>query len=118
VTVPDFPTNGSDVATLSPTTQANLAQVVTFMTAEPALVADVIGHADNTGPASVNATVSRARAEAVKRHLVRMGIAPGRFRAILGKGSSECPVPGADPKCRKAEVFMFLFEAASETSRV
>jgi len=46
-----------------------------------------------------------------------LGIARSRFRAVDGKSDAECPAgPLDNPSCRKTEIYLFIFEAASEAS--
>ncbi|OCC25016.1 hypothetical protein MB02_06160 [Croceicoccus estronivorus] len=55
----------------------------------------ITGHTDSSGNEPGNLTLSRERAEAVQRALIRRGIPADGLRAI-GVGSSK-PVPGLDP---------------------
>jgi OOP family OmpA-OmpF porin len=48
----------------------------------------ITGHTDPTGPAALNARLSRQRAEAVKRYLVARGVEPDRI-VTEGVGSSQ-----------------------------
>ncbi len=50
------------------------------------------GHADSRGTAAANKTVSRNRAEAVKKFLVSCGVEEGRIRAV-GLGASQPVAP-------------------------
>lgn len=56
----------------------------------------IVGHTDASGPEAYNETLSRLRAEEVRRHLVeRCEVAPERLEAIgVGEGF---PLRGADP---------------------
>lgn len=58
----------------------------------------VVGHADRTGKADVNQTLSEKRADAVKSYLVSKGISADAIKTA-GRGSSE-PVTKADD-CKK-----------------
>ncbi len=119
ITVSEFPRNSSSVSALPADMQARLIRVRDAMVAEPLIRADVIGHADRTGGAAVNRRISRQRARRVRSHLVGSGISSSRFRAVRGRSNAECPsAPVDNPSCRKVEVFLFIFEAASETSPV
>ena len=44
-------------------------------------VVEVQGHTDNRGPAAENVRLSQARADAVRAHLLKLGVAPGRLVA-------------------------------------
>ncbi|MDX2302741.1 MAG: OmpA family protein [Microscillaceae bacterium] len=115
VVVTGFPTNSSDVSALPADMQTRLDRVRHEMNISPILHADIVGHADPQGTTSANNHASLQRARAVRNHLVRAGISRRRFLAVEGRGSSECPpgVIGADPACRKAEIFLFNFHGAS-----
>lgn len=117
ITVSGFPLNSASIAALSAPMRARLTHARNSMRSRSSIRADVFGHADRTGSAAVNARVSRQRAYAVRNHLTSRGIPASRFRAVRGKGVSECPPPaGLNPNCRKAEVYFFVYEAASENS--
>jgi outer membrane protein OmpA-like peptidoglycan-associated protein len=118
VTVAGFPTNSSKTSDLSKGMRKRLQAVRAFMGKSKRVKADVIGHADNTGKRIVNDWVSLKRARSVRDHLRKLGVHRKRFRAILGKANTECPsTPRKNPACRKADVFMFVYEAASERSK-
>jgi outer membrane protein OmpA-like peptidoglycan-associated protein len=115
VTVSGFPRGSYSIASLAPDMRARINRVRDFMTNEPMVKADVIGHADHTGSSSANVAISKNRALSVRNELLRLGIASSRFDAVLGKSYSECPpLPVENPDCRKADIFMFVFEGASE----
>jgi hypothetical protein len=114
ITVSGFARNESDPRTLSSDMQARLVRAKDGMNTAADMRADVVGHGDHVGTASANAQVSRARARAVRNHLIRLGVSAGKFMVVEGHGDSECPAGPADnPDCRKAEVFMFTFQGAS-----
>jgi flagellar motor protein MotB len=117
VTVSGFPSGSSQVSHLSSDMQTRIGQIKDFMDRDPTVRADIIGHADHTGSASVNVRISRRRARRVRNELVRLGISSSRFLTVIGKSNTECPsTPIVNPDCRKADVFMFVFEGASERS--
>jgi outer membrane protein OmpA-like peptidoglycan-associated protein len=86
------------------------------MVRDRTIKADVIGHADHTGSASINNRISRRRARSVRNEIIGLGgVAGSRFRAVMGKSNTECPpAPPVNPNCRKADIFMFGYEGASE----
>jgi outer membrane protein OmpA-like peptidoglycan-associated protein len=69
-----------DRANLRPGAQEALAVVVQEMQENPQLVAEIVGHADSTGPESYNMGLSQRRAEAVGNYLTQQGIAANRLR--------------------------------------
>jgi OOP family OmpA-OmpF porin len=73
-----------------------LDQVALTIKANPDVKIQVEGHTDDTGPHDVNVRLSRARAHAVRRYLVRKGVSPSRLTAEgygpdrpLEKGTSD-----------------------------
>jgi OOP family OmpA-OmpF porin len=56
-----------------------LLEAVLIMKKNPDLKVEVDGHADSTGAAAYNMTLSEKRAEAVKKHFVDQGIDPDRL---------------------------------------
>lgn len=59
----------------------------------------VVGHTDNTGPASVNQRISVQRAEAVANYLVAQGLSADRI-ATEKKGEAEPAVPNSSAQHR------------------
>ena len=114
ITVSEFPANGSDPSVLSADMKARLTRIKDLMLAEPLLRMDVVGHTDLTGTSAENAAVSLARARGVKNFLQGLGVPTTRFIKVTGASSGACPAGAADnPACRKAEIFMFLFQSSS-----
>lgn len=66
-------------AQLSAEAAERLAEVVAFMQRHPDAHAVVSGHADHTGPTSLNLDLSKERARAVVEHLTAQGIEPERL---------------------------------------
>jgi OOP family OmpA-OmpF porin len=56
-----------------------LQEAVLIMKKNPDLMVEVDGHADSTGAAAYNMTLSEKRAEAVKKYFVDQGIDPDRL---------------------------------------
>jgi hypothetical protein len=109
---------GTQVSDLPPNMQDRLRTVRDFMLRSSSVMADVIGHADHpTRNPGANMPASRARARNVRNWLIGQGVRSRQFKAVTGRGDSECPaVPaGRNPDCRKVEIFLFGFEAASES---
>jgi len=68
-------------ADIKPESETALKEVVKLLQGEPALKVWVVGHTDNTGVEEANVTLSQARAAAVVKALVGLGIAPARLSA-------------------------------------
>lgn len=66
----------------------DLAELAASLNDYPDTTIDVIGHTDNTGPASLNQELSARRARAVADELILNGVAPDRIRAF-GRGEDE-----------------------------
>lgn len=81
-------------STLRPESNAELDRLVKLMQDVPSLKIEISGHTDNTGSASLNATLSQDRAQAVVNYLKGKGIAANRMTA-MGYGSSR-PVASND----------------------
>lgn len=76
-----------------------LARMVTAMNECPDARFEIEGHTDNKGRESVNRRISERRAKAVRRALIRRGIAEDRLLAI-GYGPSRPIASNADPDGR------------------
>lgn len=68
--------------------ETKLQEVLRFMTDNPRVSIEVVGHTDKTGDERQNQRLSEFRARAVANWLFNQGIAPGRIQTS-GKGSSE-----------------------------
>lgn len=75
-------------STLRPESNSELDRLLKLMKDVPSLKIEISGHTDNTGSASLNATLSQDRAQAVVNYLVSKGIAKDRMIA-MGYGSSK-----------------------------
>lgn len=114
VSVAEFPTGSSALSALPAAQQAQLGIAEHFINSAPVKM-DVIGHSDQQGAANAQNTVARARARAVRNELVSRGVDAARFTVVKGDGASQCTLPGDAPGCRKVDIFMYVFEGASET---
>lgn len=81
-----------DKATLKPAAREVLADVVQDMRSNAQLRAELVGHADSTGPANYNMGLSRRRAEAVRNYLVGQGI-PAAHLSLDWKGETQPIAP-------------------------
>lgn len=75
-------------------TNQNLEKLVTFLKQYPERQVLIEGHTDNVGSAAFNETLSRQRAESVRRFLISRGIDSGRL-SVSGYGF-ERPVASND----------------------
>lgn len=64
---------------------AQLNELAALLSSNPGMTAYVYGHTDSVGSRRYNTHLSRRRANAVARYLVRMGIAPGQLM-VEGRG--------------------------------
>jgi len=75
-------------ADLKPGAANNLDQLVSFLAKYPARTIEIEGHTDSVGSDDYNLGLSQRRADAVRSHLVRQGVASGRITTMgAGKGS-------------------------------
>lgn len=115
VTVAGFGFGSADVSGLPPNEQRKLDIAEAFIRSAPVKM-DVTGHADKPAADTANnLNISSQRAEAVRGELEGRGIGSGRFLVVNGVGDSQCPLAGRQPSCRKVEIFMFVFEGASQS---
>jgi outer membrane protein OmpA-like peptidoglycan-associated protein len=75
-------------AALTPESQTILNGVAESLVANDSIKVEVDGHTDNTGSASVNARLSKQRAEAVRQYLIDHGVPENRLTA-KGYGPSK-----------------------------
>jgi OmpA-OmpF porin, OOP family len=68
-----------DKATIKPQSMGTLNQICQLMKDHPDFKYEIGGHTDNTGTPEHNKVLSQQRADAVKTHLVSMGIDAGRL---------------------------------------
>lgn len=80
---------------------AELDRLVKLMKDVPSLKIEIAGHTDNTGSATINNELSKARAEAVVNYLKSKGIAENRMTAA-GYGSSK-PIASNDTASGRQE---------------
>jgi len=71
-----FDTGKSEV---KPESEAALKEIAKLLATEPALKVWVVGHTDNTGLEDANIALSQARAAAVVKSLIQMGVAAARL---------------------------------------
>jgi OmpA-OmpF porin, OOP family len=73
-----FATNS---ATLEPSSDEQLRNIASILTAYPNVHAKIGGYTDNTGDANANLTLSQQRADSVRQQLIGMGISADRLEA-------------------------------------
>lgn len=72
-----FESNSSE---LSPSSEDGINSIVNFLNTYPEAVVIIDGHTDDTGDPEYNMTLSKMRADAVKKALVEKGVAGGRIK--------------------------------------
>ncbi|HVJ94362.1 MAG TPA: OmpA family protein, partial [Labilithrix sp.] len=87
---------------------AGVKRLATFINANPAIREVTIeGHADATGTEEHNLVLSRDRAEAVKRLLVRYGVAADRLKSeAYGRSRLRVQTEGPERKNRRVEFWV------------
>lgn len=75
-------------ADLDDTTEKFLDELATTLSQDENLKVDIEGHTDNIGSDKFNLKLSQRRADVVRLHMMKRGIAPERLKAI-GKGLRE-----------------------------
>ncbi|HYG68174.1 MAG TPA: OmpA family protein [Anaeromyxobacteraceae bacterium] len=76
-----------------------LNQVVQVLNDQPRMRVRIEGHTDDVGAEAVNLRLSQRRADAVRRYLVKMGVAPDRLEAV-GHGPTQPIAPNGTAKGR------------------
>ncbi len=72
-----------DKAVLKPASASELRKLIGILEADPGLMVEIRGHTDNQGGDAYNDGLSQRRAESVREHLIRKGIAA---RRVLARG--------------------------------
>ena len=71
----------TDSSTLQASSDEQLRNIASILTAYPNVHAKVGGYTDNTGDPNANLTLSQQRADSVKQQLIAMGISADRLEA-------------------------------------
>ncbi len=99
VTMPQDILFAVDSTYVRPDLRRDLLKLADSLQRYPDTTVDVIGHTDNTGPASYNQRLSAQRAQAVADILLDAGVDPARIRAI-GRGEFEPVASNLTPEGR------------------
>ena len=91
---------GSGSAVLQPAASATLRGVASAMKVDAKIKVEIGGHTDSVGLAAKNQALSERRAQAVKKFLVKEGVAAERLNAV-GYGADK-PVDGNDTPAGRA----------------
>lgn len=78
----------TDSKTLKPESKAELELLYKLMVQNPNMKLEIAGHTDNQGSVDHNQRLSQMRAEEVMNHLIKLGIAPQRMKAV-GYGATQ-----------------------------
>jgi OOP family OmpA-OmpF porin len=73
---------GTNRAAILPQSFGLLSEIGAVLRSRPSMRLRVEGHTDTIGPRDRNMTLSQARAEAVKEHLIGLGVAGERLEAV------------------------------------
>ena len=73
---------------LLPSSAKELQQLAEYLMKNENMTAEIIGHTDNVGKPEANKTLSRLRAESIKRFLINFGIKGSRLNAV-GMGDTQ-----------------------------
>ena len=85
--------------TLHPDSYPELRRLATTMKQRSSMTIEIIGHTDSIGTAENNLALSRARATAVSRELLTLGVPASRI-SILGRGEEEPVAPNGTEEGR------------------
>ncbi len=99
VTMPQDILFAVDSTYVRPDLRRDLLKLAESLQRYPDTTVDIIGHTDNTGPASYNQRLSAQRARAVADILIDAGVDPRRIRAI-GRGEYEPVASNLTPEGR------------------
>jgi peptidoglycan-associated lipoprotein len=103
-------------AELGARARAALAAQAAWLSRHPTVAIVIEGHADDAGASNHNLDVSWRRADAVRRRLIEMGVAPARIRTV-GYGRdrliAECTAPACSAQNRRA---VTVVEAPASTA--
>lgn len=88
-------------ASLTPDSKAGLDDLSRFLSENPDVQINIVGHTDNVGSETINERLSNERAKAVYDEMVKRGIEPSRMKSE-GKGSKE-PVATNDTEEGRAK---------------
>lgn len=84
----DFRLGSAEFNFERPTSKEALDQLVAFAKTCPEMRLNLVGHTSKEGKEAVNLKISKARAVAVKNHLVKEGVPAAVIASVSGKGSA------------------------------
>lgn len=79
----------------------HLTDAAVFLKKHPDAVLDVAGHTDTQGNPKINGLLSQRRVEAVRDHLIRLGVSPSQIRTSAH--SQDQPASGNDTSVGMSE---------------
>lgn len=100
VTLPQDILFDTDSATLTGSMTNDLRAIAGSINNYPNTTVNVVGHADNTGAAAYNQSLSEARARSVASVLTSAGVSPARIRSI-GRGEDAPVASNLTPEGRR-----------------
>lgn len=95
-----FAPQGSTISGAAP---PGLDSVASFLKANPKVVVEIIGHADDATSETANIQLSAARADAVRNFLLSEGVSPQQLQA-RGAGSTGADPSGPPSQNRRTEI--------------
>ncbi|WP_157447087.1 OmpA family protein [Cytophaga aurantiaca] len=90
-----------NISTVGPSTKAELRELVSILEKNPNATISISGHADGSGPESVNTTLAQKRAANVKEYLESKGILASRIK-VASYGSTK-PVATNDTEAGRSK---------------
>jgi outer membrane protein OmpA-like peptidoglycan-associated protein len=109
VTIANYPYGESSIS--SSLNIKKMRTIIRFLKKNRLLKVDIIGHSDKNGNTD---RISQSRARKLAKLLRKNRVYKNQIKTLKGVGARDCKLSGKNNKCRKTEVFMYIYEAARE----